>query len=569
MRSNTEQPEAEDRPIPDAPGWATAPPARPVPERTPETMPFPAAGLHPDDFLRELTGETSNEAPAPSTESTVPQRPQRPVRTPVAPVDPLGPAAQETATADPFDAADPFSASFEAATQAAADPFSASASDPVTDSVTTDPASDPFFVPPGESDLFAEPPDPFAPDALDAYGTYETFDTAGADPTDEVIDDENSFAAIEEPRAFGQALAEVSRPSLPYMPEQPSQSEEPAPVEPSNFASTTFEASDFEAAAHEPTVEAPPDSSHPPADTLTELPSIAAASTRIEGDIRIGPRPGHHPRGIAGGIVAAGLLFGGMAFAYRSSEPAAISGTPTLALPATPDEGADMPDELAFIYGVAVADIQNTAASAIVELGLDGCGLTGTAIGVAVSDDTILARHSDLITDVQPTIRLANGEIMEARVIGFDTARDLAVVRSSGALPSFLDLAGEALLRPGSGLFIADNNAGLGFEIQPVEVLELHGRNGVATTISVTSAEGSSAAGPGSPLIDPRGNLVALMGPDGRAELADDLRSLVGRYFLANQDQEAICPAPDVAIDPETGEPIAPATDAEGAPVGD
>lgn len=357
----------------------------------------------------------------------------------------------------------------------------------------------------------------------------------------------------EQPEAFGAALPQTHEP----MPVQAPWAEsvdsfaperDATPSVPAEQPVTQYEVPEPHPVTDEPEpVDANPTPVAIPAVAGPSGASIAAASTRIEGNIKIGPTPRHDLITLLAGAAAVVLLIGGVGLAYRSTE---ADSSPVVAAPILIDDEA--PEELPLAFGVAISEMQARAEAGVVRLSLNDCEIYTTAVGVIVADNTVLARRSDLLTDTSPTLHFPDGSTAEGHVIGFSTTRNLAVVRISTKIEGSLNLAGETRIQPGTGVFVADIGNGLNFEIEPLQVLGVQGRNSSgATTLTL-----ESDAAPGSPVIDTAGNMVALMGPDGRAVLADDLRSLVGRLFLANDEQASECPAPVVEIDPATGEPV-------------
>lgn len=487
----------------DTPGWVV--PGAPGPSAALEPTPVPEppaaveenssarssrdGGIHADDFLRSLD-EPGSEIP-----TAIPQRPQRPsaIRRPAA--EPQG--------ATPFDSSmfestrldrERFEQEQHERRQRETQPPHQSPAAPSPTLHTSDGA--PWQM--SEAPPTASTPPPELPDRFDPLAT------------------EVEAAAVDEP-------IDEAEPFTPYAPAADGLPER-APDE----------------IEYSATVPPPP----------TPTASIPAASSRIEGNLRLGPTPNHRFL-VAGATVAAvAVLIAGVALAYVSTD-VGHDAAPAAAVPLDTD---NPPEELALVHGVPIEPLQADIRASLVDIELNGCGLSGRATGVLVGPQTVLARRTDLITDVRPQMTLSNGETVGGRVIGFSIARDLAVVRTFSEVGPFLDLAGEARIQTGSGVFVSDFADGVDAELEALEVVGRQGRNGSATTITLDTDAVSV-----SPVIDPNGDIVAIMDRTGRAVLADDIRSVIGRAFLANEDAEANCPPPPTTV------PEAPGDDATTA----
>lgn len=266
---------------------------------------------------------------------------------------------------------------------------------------------------------------------------------------------------------------------------------------------------------------------------------MPAASTRLEGSVKVGPAAHHQPAIIGFAIAAVILLIGGVAGAYFFADPGGVTAVSTeSSIDAVPGD-----DPLAF--DSTGADLETTARNGVVRLELDGCGLESAAPGIVLDSQTILARRSDVETDIRPVTVDAAGNRLTGQIVGWSHTSDIAVIRTDQTLAAGLQWGVASRLSEGSEVHVIEMGDGTNVTIIPTPITAFGTRDGMAVSIQI-----DTTAPKGSPVLDADGLLVALVSGPGRADLNDEIRPVVSQILLAEDPPEADCSS---AIEGDTG----------------
>ena len=278
----------------------------------------------------------------------------------------------------------------------------------------------------------------------------------------------------------------------------------------------------------------------PPLDTRTESGerlderSIKAMSSRIEGNVVVGPKSNHKIAvGAAVAVSAFALLIGGWSGAVSSG-----SGNDLLAYNPT---GAEISNTE--IDAAAAWAAENR--SSFVTVRLNGCGGALSIPGVAVADRTIIAVASAIETDATPSVVDGAGVEHIGDTIAVDAIQDLAVIRLETPVPSALTWGTAQGIAPGAIVTVIEP----GIEdvtATPTEVLDIAQQGSAFEGLEL---DGEWAHG--SIVIRPDGLIAGVVQRDGTtATNAADLSRFVSGAVLDPDRITRICPTPPTTLPP-------------------
>ncbi len=255
----------------------------------------------------------------------------------------------------------------------------------------------------------------------------------------------------------------------------------------------------------------------------------------------------------AGVTVCAWMLLG--ALAGSPTWPADLARTSALrqALPEPPDpldrlERLIGPDRFPRVISIDASvegpppttsgidpEVVARAATSVVRISGVACGRTQEGSGVVVADEVVLTNAHVVAGADAPTVRRDDGEVLDARIIGFDAARDTAVLVVAGLdrapLPrGRIDLGEDAAVigHPGGG----------DVEVSPARAdrrlvatgRDLYGSRAPSRNVILVAAE-LAPGDSGAPLVTRRGTLAGLafaVAPGQQAAYVLDLEEIEG-----------------------------------------
>ncbi len=267
------------------------------------------------------------------------------------------------------------------------------------------------------------------------------------------------------------------------------------------------------------------------------MPTVSAASARIEGNVKLGPSRRHLLFVVGVPVIAVLLLASGLFLAVETFD---VNQTRGASLDLTPDNGA-------LAFATPIDKIGALASAAAVTVQLTGCGTRNTASGVVLDDRTVLASRSQVLTDATPLIQTADGTVVRGVVVGWNVPRDLAVIRTEEPLPSGLTWGVSTRLREGIEVFVADISDPTNVAVAEVKVDQVRSRDGIAVRMDFESTAPSP-----SPVFDSDGLVIGITSKPGQAEPANAVRGYVSRAIVDDRRPNAICPPPPPTTVPAT-----------------
>jgi S1-C subfamily serine protease len=195
--------------------------------------------------------------------------------------------------------------------------------------------------------------------------------------------------------------------------------------------------------------------------------------------------------------------------------------------------------------GLDQATADRVARSVVKVEGL-ACRKVQNGSGFVVDDDLVVTNAHVVAGESSTSLQLDDGEVVEAEVVAFDPARDLAVLRAPGLDRPALPLAAAAAGARG-GVF--GHPAGAPLRLAPFEVarqITATGRDIYGTELTERDVLEVAAS------LQPGDSGAALVAPDGTVvgvafAIARDRGDVA--YALATNEVEAILAGPLVAVD--------------------
>jgi S1-C subfamily serine protease len=177
------------------------------------------------------------------------------------------------------------------------------------------------------------------------------------------------------------------------------------------------------------------------------------------------------------------------------------------ALRPAPDPGV-VPAESGLSSDVADQVVQST-----VKITGQACSRIQEGSGFFVDDDLVVTNAHVVAGEDETEVQLADGRTFDARVVAFDAARDIAVLRTEGEAPA-LPLR-DAVTGDTGGVF--GHPGGGGLEVSPFRVADqitasgrdIYDRSSTQREVLVLASE-LAPGDSGSALIDPQGQVVGV-----------------------------------------------------------
>lgn len=250
------------------------------------------------------------------------------------------------------------------------------------------------------------------------------------------------------------------------------------------------------------------------------------------------------------GVVTVGLLLRGdgsspqvTAPAPPPPPPAAGDGEPTARLdadPGTDGEGGLTAQQLGERFGDAVWRVD-----------VEGCGVTGSGSGFAISPELLVTNAHVVDIDPNPTLVSRHGEQRRATVIGLRSWPDLAVLQVTEPFEQWLAWAPTDELVEGQPVTaLSYPTPLLTFSVAPGTLMSFQVEDGVR--IALASDEITDHGSSGGPLLDDRGRVAGVVtefaGGDGR-----QLVGLSYTHAFLSSHLDAIIAAPTTVTADCTG----------------
>ncbi len=265
--------------------------------------------------------------------------------------------------------------------------------------------------------------------------------------------------------------------------------------------------------------------------------SVAAISSRLNSNIRIGPKKSHSALVVAAVVVALTTLSAGTAVGYQRSEAPETIAMASVDIPIRPT------DEPLVVTG----DVERFRPGAIVAIDEPAaCGSPVDTFGAVVEGGTVIAPLVSVENADIPL--LSNSDVLTTGdVLGISNPNDLAVIRPADRLATRLGLATNTTIRPGVPVALVGIAADGEITLRPGSITSFEDRQGLIYSFEVgenldAEDETLGLSYPrGTFVLNSSGDLLGMAGNDGQFVTAARLTESASRWQSEPSFPEPSC----------------------------
>ena len=220
--------------------------------------------------------------------------------------------------------------------------------------------------------------------------------------------------------------------------------------------------------------------------------------------------------GAVSGALVGALVTGGLFVAFRDDEATPSSATPTrIDLSSNTNTKNVEPLQPANDGGVDVQAVLQRMRPAVVEIQVETLQGTGGGTGVIVSSDGIIVTNAHVVENARKIkVKLADGDVVDAKVKGQDASHDLAVITIARTGLAAAALGDSDQMRVGDPVVAIGNALGLGISVTTGIVSgldrEVDEPNGKILLGALQTDAAINPGNSGGPLVNSRGEVIGI-----------------------------------------------------------